>query len=297
MIITIPQPIDDTTLVSSNVPAGDYPDWTAGTYNLGDKRVVGGSIYEVTALTTTDEPVFGSQQSPKTWIRLGYINRLRMFNDTSDSKTTLSASDIDVRFKSADNYYGLLGLLGLVGQSVTVEVYDSVGTLQQTLTADLVDIGVGDWAAYFFQPYDQIESVVFTDIRYEVDGEIRAIIEGEGGDTSCGRVILGSQQVVGTTLYDTTVGLLTFTTFERDGFGNLSIRPGRTVNTADFRVDVDRTYVDSALRILRAAGGKIAFYVGEEDEEATYILGIAEEPRINYTTPSKCNLSLEVQGQ
>ena len=46
---------------------------------------------------------------------------------------------------------------------------------------------------------------------------------------------------------------------------------GRTVNTASYSVSVSTPYVDSALRYIRAAGGKIAFYMGDEGREATYI--------------------------
>ena len=304
MKVTIPQDINDTTLISSNVPTGDYPDWvsgggsgTSGAYVRGARVVEGIEIYECLATETTDQPSIGINLEPATWLRLGYINKWRMFTETKDSLTTLSSGDIDVKFTSAEDFYDQLALLGLLGSSVTVEVLDAVDSIVWTETTDLVDIGVEDWFEYFNAPYDQIESVVYNDILYQPSGKIRVLMDGNGGDTSVGRVVLGSSNFIGTTDYGTSVGLLTFSQFTRDGFGNLTVRQGRTVNVVDFEVTVQTDYVDTALRVLRDAGGKIAFYVGVEDKEATYILGIADEPRINYDYYSISSLSLEVQGQ
>ena len=298
MIIVIPQDLTGDNLLSTNVINEPYAAWSSGTYNRGDRVIESDSIYEVVASgSTSEQPTIGVNSQPPSWVRLGYVNQLRMFTGARDSQSTVVAGDIDVTVKSDDDYYDFIAVLGIVGKSLTIEVTDSSNVVLQSETFDLVDIGVSDWWEYFYLPYDQIEGVVFSSIRYEQAGKIRILIEGGGGDTACGRVVLGTANKVGTTDYGTSVGLLSFTQFARDGFGQLAIRAGRTVNTASYSVSVSTPYVDSALRYIRAAGGKIAFYMGDEGREATYILGVSEEPRINYSNPSFSSLTIEVQGQ
>lgn len=304
LIVTLPQPIDETTLISSNVPTGDYPDWVAaggtgtnGAYVRGTRVVQGIEAYEVVAVETLDAPEVGVGLTSPTWLRLGYINRHRMFTETRDSTTYVAAGDIDVKFTSKDDYYNLVALLGLKGTSVTIEVLDPLDVVKQTTTVSLVDVGVGTWYDYFEAPYGITEAIVLDRVLYLSGAKIRVLISGGGEDTACGRVVIGRAELVGTTDYGTSVGLLTFSQFIRDGFGNLTVKEGRTVNTADFSATVETDYVDSAMQILRRAGGKIALYVGDSNKEATYILGIAEQPRIDYDDYTFSSLSLEVQGQ
>lgn len=294
MKVTLPQEINDTTLLASNVPVDDYPAWTAGTYNRGDRVVKGKEVFEVLAVTTPDDPAVGIRLDPPSWLRLGFVNRWRMFTGAADSQTR-QATDIDVTVSSEQDFYDTLALLGLEGQTVTVQVLDALDVVVWERTVDLVDIGVDDWWEYYFAPYDQIESVAFDDVFYQSEGKIRVLIESSG-DAACGRLALGVSNEVGETNHGTSTGLLTFNRFERNGFGDLSLREGRTTNIVNFNVTVPRPRVAAALRTLRRAGGKIALYVGEAEEEGTIILGIAEEPRINYDTPSISSLTLEVQG-
>jgi len=300
MIVTLPQEISTSagTLVSTNVADETLPNWSAGTYSQLDEVIWDNRIWMVVASSTADRPDIGVNKIPASWQVQGYVNSLRMFTGTRDSKSLVTGGGIDVEIKSEQDFYNILGLLGLVGNSIKVEVKDSTGSIVQTKEEELVDIGSADWAEFFFKPYDQVESVVFNDIRYEVGGSIRIQILGESGtpDTACGRVVVGNAQEVGITNHDTSVGLLSFSKFERNGFGDLTVQEGRTVNVVDFDVTVNTNYVDTALRILRAAGGKIAFYVGDVNKESTAILGLADEPRINYE-PTLSSLSVEVQGQ
>ena len=300
MNVTIPQEISTEagTLLSTNVVDETYPEWAAGTFTRGDKVILDSSIYEVVASTTDTPPDIGSVPSvgvPASWLRLGYVNSLRMFTGTRDSVSTSDIGNITTTFTSANNYYNQVALLGLVGQSVTITVLNSADEVQQVKTVGLVDAGIENWFDYFFAPFNQIESVVLADLVYIPNGKIK--VEIEGTPAACGRVVLGSAVDIGIMNEGSTVGLLTFSRFERDGFGHLTVNEGRTVNTASFTASVEKSLVDFTLKTLRNAGGKIALYIGAEGMEATIILGIAEEPRINYSSFTLCDLTLEVEGQ
>ena len=302
MNVTIPQEISTEagTLLSTNVVDESYPLWSQGTFTRGDKVILDNSIYEVVASTTDTPPDIGSIPSlgvPASWLRLGYVNSRRMFTGTRDSVSTVDNGNITVEFTSADNYYNQIALLGLVGQSVTITVLNGADEVQQVKSISLIDAGVENWFDYFFAPFTQIESVVLSDLVYIPNGKIRVEIEGSGGLTACGRVVIGTAHTVGTINEGTTVGLLTFSRFQRDGYGHLTVNEGRTVSTASFNASVEKSLVDFTLKTLRNAGGKIALYIGAEGLEATIILGIAEEPRINYSSFTLCDLTLEVEGQ
>ena len=86
MKIIRPTPVTEGRLTGSDVPIDDYPVWTAGEYNEGDSVVVGIEAFEALE-TTSDEPVAGASKTPPSWLRLGYVNKWRMFRDGRDSKT------------------------------------------------------------------------------------------------------------------------------------------------------------------------------------------------------------------
>lgn len=298
MQITIPQEINSSTLISTNVPDGDYPTWVAGTYNRGDRVVEGIKIYEVVAQTTTEQPTVGINSDPPTWVDVGYINRWKMFTNTKDTKTIQSES-IDVTFISGDDIYDKIALLGCVGTSATVQVIvDSVIEFEQEIP--LVDIGVSDMWEFFYLPYYQIEDIAL-ELPYYQGAQARVLIENPGADAACGRIVIGFTDVLGSgdygAVYGTSVGFMTFSAMQRNDFGDLTLKQGRNVSTANYEVVIETDFVSDALKIIRKTSGKICLFIGDEEKEATILLGVPRgEPVITYNNPSSSNLSLEVEG-
>jgi len=118
-------PVQEVTpaIIGSTNVVNDYPDWIAGTYNTGDRRVEADQVYEVVAIpSTTDQPSVGAAATPPTWALIGWSNQLRMFKDGADSLST-GTGDIDVTIVYPDTI-SVLAALGVTGVSARLIVQD-----------------------------------------------------------------------------------------------------------------------------------------------------------------------------
>lgn len=294
MKLVSPQIIDDTTLVSSNVATGDYPDWVAGSYNQGNRVVVGIEIYE--ALTTTsDEPVYGSSLNPPTWLRLGYINRWKMFKNASDSKT-INPTTVDVTLDTGQVITSVAAL-GCTGLTIQVIMTDPVEGEVYNRTELLQDIGVSDWWEYYFSDYGAVTDVVFTDLPPYIDATVQIIVTNSVGvDAEVGLLTVGSPRDLGVTVYGTTVGSQNFSVRERDGFGNLTITPRRSIAIVNYDVKVATSQVAFIKRELQQVANTPTLFIGNEDFEATIIYGVIEDFRENISTPVISDMTMEVRS-
>lgn len=294
MKVIMPLEIDTATLIATDVPDTDFTVWAAGTFNTNDERQ-----YELIAYraltTTTDRPDIGAAADPATWLRLGYINRWRMFNDGSDSKTSqLDLIEVDLQFTSLVNS---VALFGLEGRDVTITMTDYTEGQVYQQTQDIVDIGVIDWYDYFFADYGIRENLLFDDLPAYIGADIKIEIEAETGSTAaCGRVICGALRDVGITEYGTTVGTANYGTRKRDGFGNLILEPKRIVRIVDFGVKIPTGVVSTVARTLDDLADVPTAFIGDEAKDATIIFGVYRDFRINFSNPALSDTSIEVEG-
>lgn len=289
------KPVEITdTVLTSNVPDGDYPDWVAGAYNQGDRVVVGLVIYEALA-NTTDEPVYGSSLSVPTWLRLGYINRWRMFTNASDSKTTnLNSISVDL---DTGQLITTVAVLGCEGQDITVTVTDPVDGIVYQETRLLQDIGVSNWWEYYFTDYSDIDDVVFSDLPPNPAATITVTVQAVTGENAqVGLLVVGNPKDLGVTVYGTTVGSQNFSVRERDGFGNLTITPRRSIDIVNYDVKVSTSQVAFVKRELQSVANTPTLFIGNESFEATIIYGVVEDFRENISTPSISDLTVEVRS-
>lgn len=289
------KPVEITDgVLTSNVPDGDYPDWIAGAYNQGDRVVVGLVIYEALA-NTTDEPVYGTSLPVPTWLRLGYINRWRMFTNASDSRTVNPVSisvDLDT-----GQLISTVAALGCEGQQVTVTQTDPIDGVVYQRTEQLQDIGVSDWWEYYFTDYGDIDDVVFSGIPPNPTAVINITVTAlSGQDAEVGLVNIGTARTLGVTTYGTAVGSQNFSVRERDGFGNLTITPRRSIDIVNYDVKVPTSQVAFVKRELQAVANSPTLFIGDENFEATIIYGVVEDFRENISTPSVSDMTVEVRS-
>src|SRR5690554_2750284 len=173
MQIIRPTPVTEDRLTASDVPADDYPEWDSeATYSKGEGVIYGIEAWEalkndVTSVPSTEIPE--GEETPD-WLRLGFINRWRMFRDGRDSKTRQDGG-IATTVTPGQVVNGL-ALLGLEGLDVTVTMTDPIEGVVYQRTESITDIGVGNWYDFYFLPYDVREDFVFTDLPPYSDASI-----------------------------------------------------------------------------------------------------------------------------
>jgi len=296
VIIVLPFEVDSTILTATDV-VNTESDWSAGTYNLGDRAVEANRVYEVVAGPgTTDQPSVGAAADPPTWVLLGWSNQYRMFRDGRDSLSSqLDNISVDLEFGVVVTTVGALGLLGT---EAVLTMTDPVEGMVYTETVSLIDIGVSDWWEYFFLPYDQRDTAIFDGIPSYSNATISIdVTAATAQDTAAvGRIVAGVERELGVTNYGTAVSILDYSTKERDGFGNLTLVPRRTVRLVDYDVTVSSPRVDFVVRQLEQISAIPALFVGDELYSSSVTFGVYRDFSQGITTPSISDLTIQVEG-
>jgi len=296
MKIITPEEITDTTLDTSNVPLTDYTEWTAGTYAEGATVREGEEAYESLTASNTDQPSVGILANPPTWLRLGYVNRWRMFRDGTDSITSqadsIAVTVIPVGLITA------VALLGCRGATAQVIMTDTIEGVVYDQTKELIDYGVDDWWSFYFVPYDSNGDVIFRGLPPYIGAEIDVIIDGNdpADIIECGRAVFGVEHDLGVTEYGTNVSRLDASTKERDGFGNLRLVRRRTVPVVDYRIAVETIRFDWVERRLARIAAVPCVFIGSTLYESTIVFGIYTDFRMDLSTPVICDATIEVEG-
>jgi len=295
MRIVPPQEITETVLQSTNV-VNDYSDWTAGTYNLGDRVVYNNQVYEVVAdPSTTDQPDVGAAKAAPTWFVVGWSNQWRMFKEGQDSQTT-ATGDIDVTLQWPSSIT-TLAVLGVMGASVTLTVTDSVDGVVYSETVDLVDTSVMNWWEWYFLEYELDQVALFDGIPPYAGADVRIQITGASpsDNVAAGRVVAGIERDIGLTQYGTSVDLIDYSTKERDGFGNLVLVQRRAINLVNFDVIAYTSQFDSIVSQLKKLAGSPALYIGSEEYGQTVVYGIQTDISQGISTYSTTDLTIQVE--
>ena len=296
MRIVKPYIVDAGQLTTTNV-VNEVANWSAGTYDLGDQAVDDNQVYEVVAdPDTTDQPTVGAAANPPTWVLMGWSNQYRMFRDGRDSFSSRNES-IDVTLNFAE-IITTVGALGLQGVSATLTVVDSAEGTVYNETISLVDIGVGDWWEYFFSPYEFNDTAIFDGLPPYAGADINLSIDAasETDQARAGRVIAGFEQPLGVTNYGVSVSILDYSTKERDGFGNLTLVPRRTVRLVDYDVKVETAQVDFVVRALERISSTPTLFIGDNSFSSSITFGIYRDFTQGITTPSISDLTIQVEG-
>ena len=296
MNILIPEQVTESKLVSSSVPLTDFDEYDPGqTYNTGDTVRVGIIAYESLTDGNTDDPETGILKTPPTWLRLGYVNRWRMFRDGPDSPTSYEGDIVTVL--TMDKVVSALALLGLVGLSIRVEIEDPIEGVVYDETRQIVDPNVGNWWDFYFSEYAERADHVFMDLPMYLGAEIRITVERlSGGNAAVGRLVAGGDRTIGTTQMGITTGIQDFTRRERDGFGNLTIVPRRNVRRADYPVVVDTAAVPQVQQWLQDIASTPTVFIGDPDKGNTIVFGLYRDFSISISGLVWSTCSIDVEG-
>ena len=296
MRIVTPFDVDNGQLTTTNV-VNEVADWSAGTFDLGDQVVEANKVYKVVAdPDTTDQPTVGAAASPATWVLMGPSNQYRMFRDGRDSYSSRDESiDVTLNF---DSVVTAVAALGLQGTSATLTVVDSVDGTVYDETIDLVDIGVSNLWEYFFLPYDFEDTAIFDGIPPYQSADINLSIDAATAtdEARAGRVLAGIERSLGVTNYGVSVSILDYSTKERDGFGNLTLVPRRTVRLVDYDAKVPTDQVDFVVRSLERIASTPTLFIGDNKFASSVTFGIYRDFSQGITSPSISDLAIQVEG-
>ena len=282
-----------TGLAFSNVPENDYPQWSAGTYTLGTRRLYLRKVYEVIVASTTDNPATGAALTVPSWLLIGSENRYKMFDQTISTQTA-QATSIEAAV-TPGGIVNAVAFFGLSGNRVTVTVDDlSEGVVYDT-TKSLQDYtSIVDWYAYFFDDIVQRTDIVFLDLPSYGSATLAFTIEGLAAE--CGEVVFGRQKILGVSNYGTSISIQDYSIKSRDAFGNTIITQRAFSKRADYDVTVETAAVSAVQQALAAIRTTPTVFVGEEAKAETIVYGFYRAFNIVLANPSVSDCTIEVEG-
>lgn len=301
MKVVPPVEIAPAAMISNNVPETDYPEWVAGTYTIGIRKIIAAqhTIYEVLAASTTDSPLDGIAKKVPTWMVVSPTNRWKMFNKRAGNTWTPGtftsnpeSIDLTVRPGKRINSIGLIGVRAasvqiqmIVGGSV---VYDQ--TFSMSLKAG------GSWYRYYFGEFKSKDNVARFDLPPFNNADIRVIALAPGGTARIGMMIIGMAKTIGVAVHGTSLSTESYSSVKEDDFGNVTIVPRGKRRTIDFDIVLSADQVSSTLRTLEPLSDTVALYVGSEGLDYTIIAGRFERLAMGLPMYGRANYSLETRS-
>lgn len=301
MKVVPPVEVTPAKLISNNVPETDYPEWVAGTYNQGDRRIIEANhlIYEVLAATTTDSPTVGLTKSPPTWMVVSPTNRWKMFNKRAGNTWTIGtvtsnpeSIDLTIRPGQRINSIGLVGVLASSVQIKMIVGGDTVYDFTQTMASK----AGGSWYRYYFGQFTTRDNVAMFDLPPFNNADIQVIASAPGGTAKIGMLVIGMSRDLGWARWGTSIGFDNYSSIKEDDFGNVTITPRGKRDSVDFDVATYTDQVSTVKRVLGQIKDTAALYIGSEDVDPTIIVGRFDRFQLILSNVAISEYSLEVRS-
>lgn len=300
MILLNPAWISQEQVIASNAALSLYSAWSAAThYAVGQRvhhRASGDSLTsDWQAVAASNNVAPGTSDTH--WKRIGASNRFAAF-DGAIGVATAATGTVSLTARPGIVANGL-GVFGMRGNTVRVEVIDPVDGLVYDRTRPLQDFTqINSMYAYYFEPLRALADAVFLDLPNYRSADVRVTVDaGPGNPAEIGEIVFGTQRPIGQTLFGgTSVSIRDFSRKERDEFGAVRVVERRFIKVASYDVAIptqNNSAVQQALAELRA---RPTVYVGSPDHPETIVLGFLTDFSLPITNPTSCRLSLEVEG-
>ena len=302
MRVIKPATVTDATFTSSNIPEPDAAQgevvWTAGTYTLGEQRLVISThtIYQVVVASTTDEPTVGAAKAVPTWVAAKPSNKWAMFDDVNGTQSKYASSlTIELTQSVINNSLASFNIVG--ASEVILTVTDPTDGIVYTKTITMVDDNaVIDYYEYFFGEIIPLGEFAVTDMPAYSAATIKVEYIGDAG-IDVGTLILGNALVLGVANHGTSLQLLDFSVKDTDEFGNFIVTPRRTSKLVDFDVTIQTSLVSYVFNTLSSLSTIPAVWIGTEStSDATLVYGYYRDSQINISSPIISDATIQVEG-
>ena len=279
MKLVKPNVIDDTVLVSSNVPETE-PEWAAGTYAKFDQVRVGHDIYESLQDGNTDEPTAGLLTDPPSWGIAGKTNRHKMFDITRSTDVRTSNPDEITTILQPAGIVTSLTLLGLYARTVDVLYKDADDNVVYEQSYDLFDsTDITNWWLWFHLLPRSEQRLAILDLPGITGGTLTVTINHIGDTAECGKLLIGTEWDPGKTQPEPPTRLIPVGGGrQRDAFGNLVFISRRVFRETDFSVLVRKALYDSALSTLKDYMTSPIVIIGSQIDKSAIMFGAIKGP-------------------
>lgn len=206
-------------LLSSTVPENDAPAWNAGTaYEIGDSVIHEHRVYKAVTASTGKRPDQNCEGTDAAWRLMGPTNRYAMLDQYVSTQTVAPMGAETLTFTVTFNRCTAFALLNFKATSIRAVVKDGDGLVMYDRTVNTLKDVDGYWK-YYFLPLERIVDQAVTNIPMSPVATLYVSLTQEGGP-ALGQVIAGQSWPIGTTQYNTRLGIRDYSRKDTDEFGN-----------------------------------------------------------------------------
>lgn len=263
------------TLVSTNVAASAKTEWSAATtYAQGatvkyaaNQPVPHHEFESLQAANINQPPVIGGNDW---WLDLGATNQHRMFDDRNASRTVATDGSngivVSIRPPTRTGVVALLNMKGVRSARI-VQAYGGQTKSDETIQLLTTDSPVGLWT-YFFGEYRVTTSTVrpIPGAWYQPTITIALEPESASVPAEIGTCFLGQAFELGNTETGMQTGLIDYSTFEKDEFGDYVLIPRINVREGTLTVWADTAQFDRIYSLFEAVIGRLVLIDGNNGD-------------------------------
>lgn len=266
MKVISPLTMTDAQLSATNMVENDHPEWDQSTtYAQGDRVIVLSThkIYEsVQAGNLDNDP---TTDDGTWWTEISATNIWKAFDQKISVKVENAAS-VNYEIVPATRVTGI-AFFGLEAESVQVWVDDDSSPSQEiyNVTKSLIDTtSIVDWFTYFTWEPEYDTEALFVGVPAYVGNTISIVVSAPT-TAKVGQIVLGEDFQLGETTYGTEIGIVDFSTKDRDNFGNAVLLERAYAQTVTFQFAMRPDSARRVQRVLSAVRAKPAVYYAGED--------------------------------
>lgn len=265
----------DPIVTATNVAGSSYAEWSASTtYATGAtvKYTSGQAVphHEFESLQNTNlghAPVIGGTDW---WLDLGATNQHRMFDGRNSTRTVATdASNAIVVTIQPPARAGIIALLGMKGVKSVRIVQTYAGSTKSDETVSLLstDTPVGLWT-YFFGEYRVTTSAVrpVPGAWYQASVTLTLEPENASEPAECAVCFLGQAFEIGATETGLQLGLIDYSTFEKDQFGETTLVPRINVREGSMTIWADTAQIDRIYSLFETVLGNLVLIDANNDD-------------------------------
>lgn len=236
------------------------------------------------------------------WIKRGqyWENKYRMFQESPDLITegegSSGVSEFTVVCKARDTFRGF-AFFRIVATSITIT--GANGSLTFSTLTGKDTIPGGDVYTRTAGELDfDIEAGENFSVTFTHDMSLRSNITGRYQivAAACGYMAVGTYTHIGTTLYQTSLGIHDYSKKERDAFGRAVIIPRDYTEVISYKVAIDTDLIYPVTRFLGMIRAIPSVYGALADSQETLTMGYFKDFSIPIDSYTQSIFTLEVEG-
>ena len=210
------------------------------------------------------------------WFLHSHLNRLRMFDSQLTTKTEVSGMNLIVSFTS--NEIDTIGLFNVVGTSVTVIVTNGGGVVESSTQAV------------------STRNVVFENLPSNINAVYQVIIAPLNGVASCGNLVAGMSNAIGTLMRDVELSLVSYSKTTIDDFGRPSFTVRGRAKKLECAMRVEKTDSNRVYELFNQNDSKLCMWVGPSGYPHLTVFGWYQRFELQLGAADTAKYNLEIQG-